>query len=108
MENTTDDNTQDIAYQIFTKPPLPKNSIQLGLEDETANIAEREGVDQFIFEILTVILMHGVEILFGHRNVLRLSENDFMLLQQYTNSFGYQIIKKNTEKKIFISFQKIY
>lgn len=105
-----EDNTRYIAEKIFTKPPQSKNSIELGLEEETANIALREGIDQYIFEILSVILMHGIEILFGHRNILELTENNFFLLQEYANSFGYNIKKKIDEEKrlLFISFEKIY
>jgi hypothetical protein len=104
------DNTRNIANHIFTRPPGLKNSIQLELEEQTADIATREGVDKFIFEILSVLTMHGIEILFGHRNILRLSESDFDLVQQYTNSYGYRINKRIDEESrlLLISFEKIY
>jgi len=104
-----DDNTKEIAEQIFCKQPQPINTIQLGLEEATADIAESEGVERFIFNILSIILMHGIEILFGHRNILRLSEDDFNLLQRYANSFGYKINKTIDEESrlLIIGFQHI-
>jgi hypothetical protein len=105
-----DDNTREIAEQIFNKPPQAINSIQLDLEDTTADIAAREGVQQYVFEILSVILLHGIEILFGHRDILRLSEKDFYLLQEYANSFGYKINKRIDENNrlLIIGFEHIY
>jgi hypothetical protein len=103
------DNTKYIAEQIFTKLPQPKNTIELGLEEQTAGIAEKTGIDKFIFEILTVITMHGIEILFGHKNILELTESNFNLINEYTNSFGYNIVKKIDEKSkvLFISFNRL-
>ena len=105
-----DDNTGLIAFEIFSKPPKPRNSIQLSLEEETSEIAQSDGVDHFVFNILTIIIMHGVEILFGHRNILRLTEKNFNLLQEYTNSFGYKIHKHVDidSQLLTINFEKIY
>ena len=105
-----DDNTREIAEQIFSKPPQAINSIQLQLEDTTADIAVREGVQQYVFEILSVILLHGIEILFGHRDILRLTENNFYLLQAYSNSFGYRINRQFDENNnlLVIGFEHMY
>ena len=92
--NEEDDNTKEIAIAIFSQPPRPPNTIQLNLEEQTADIAQQQGVDNFIFDILSIIIMHGIEILFNHNNISKLSENDFNLIQEYTNSFGYKILKK--------------
>lgn len=103
-----EDNTREIAYNIFSKPPGKKNSIQLQLEDRTADIANKKGVDLFIVNILSIITMHGVEILFGHRQLLQLTESNFNLLQQYVNSYGYHINKRIENNKIIVNFEKIY
>jgi hypothetical protein len=104
------DNTREIAFQIFSRPPQAQNTIQLDLEEETADIARSEGVDRFVFNILSIIIMHGVELLFGHRDILRLSEKNFALLQEYTNSFGYRINKKIDEESrvLVIGFTKLF
>lgn len=107
------DNTKEVAIQIFNKPPQPKNSIQLQLEEQTSDIATKEGADAFIFEILSVITLHGVEILFGHRDIVRLTEDNLNLLQQYVHSYGYHIktdIRQDLigRKHLIIGFDKIY
>lgn len=107
------DNTREIANQIFTRPPQPKNSIQLQLEEQTSDIATKEGADKFIFEILSVITLHGVQILFGHRDIVSLTEENLFLLQKYVHSYGYHIktdIRKDLtgRKHLIIGFDKIY
>ena len=86
------DNINEIANSIFTRPPGLPNSIQLQLEDVTADIAQQEGVDNFIFNILYLITFRGIEILFGHRKVHTLTENEYMLLTEYVRSYGYHLI----------------
>lgn len=103
-----EDNTKEIAQNIFSRPPGKKNSIQLQLEDKTADIANQRGVDMFITKILTIITLHGVEILFGHRQLLQLTEENYNLLQRYVNSYGYYMIKKIDNNKIIINFEKVY
>lgn len=105
--DSEEDNTLQIAEQIFSQPPRPKCTIQLQLEDPvTAQIARTVGVSKFVSEIITQILGHGIEILWGHRDIYRLTERNFELLQEYTNSFGYFINKKvvNEPGKLSISF----
>lgn len=113
MEEEVHDNTKQIAIEIFSKSPRPANSIQLQLEEQTSDIATKEGADAFIFEILSVITLHGVEILFGHRDIVRLTDDDLSLLQQYVHSYGYHIktdirIDFTGRKHLIIGFDKIY
>uniref|UniRef100_A0A6C0H719 Uncharacterized protein n=1 Tax=viral metagenome TaxID=1070528 RepID=A0A6C0H719_9ZZZZ len=91
--NTIDnDNINEIAHSIFTRRPGLPNSIQLQLEDVTADIAERQGVENFIFNILYLITHRGIEILFGHRKVHELTERQYQLVCEYVESYGYQLI----------------
>ena len=103
---------EDIAYKIFTKPPKERCMIELHLEEETARLAQEGNVDDFIFNILSIITFKGVEILFGHKNILALTEDNIRLLQKYVNSYGYEIVKEYREidgkMSLLISFDKIY
>jgi hypothetical protein len=85
------DNIEEIATEIFGKPPGAPNSIQLQLEDATADIAVQEGVDNFVFNILCLLTFRGMEILYGHKNMLQLTEQNFDLISEYVRSYGYKI-----------------
>jgi hypothetical protein len=87
MEN----NIEEIALKIFSRPPGPCNSIQLQLEELTADIAMEQGIESFIFDILCLLTQKGIQILFGINNFWQISEQQFMLLKEYTCSFGYEI-----------------
>lgn len=91
-DTETIDNIQEIAEGIFSRPPGLPNSIQLQLEDVTADIAEQEGIDNFVFNILYLITFRGIEILFGHKKVHDLTEKQYRLLNDYTRSYGYRLI----------------
>lgn len=86
-----EDNINEIALQIFSKPPGPINSIQLQLEELTANIAEEQGVESFVFDILCLLTHRGIQILYGIEHFWQISEQQFMLLREYIRSFGYEI-----------------
>jgi hypothetical protein len=105
-----EDNTRNIAEQIFSKPPGVPNSIDLQLDDSTIDFMENEGYipQSFIRDVLSVITLHGVEILFGHKNIIELSEQDLLLLKQYTRSYGYELSVKLEDRTIMIGFQKYY
>lgn len=104
------DNTRYIAEQIFTKPPGEPNSIDLQLDDSTVNFIEDEGYipHNFIRDVLSVITLHGVEILFGHKNIMMLSESDLLLVKRYTRSYGYELNIKVEDRTIMIGFEKYY
>lgn len=97
------DNTYQIACHIFSCPPKPPKTIELMLEEQTSFLAIEYDATKFINEVLFVITLHGVEILFGHRNIKELTEKQIDLIYQYVNSYGYTI--KTHDNKI--SFVKI-
>lgn len=104
-----DDNTKEIAKAIFSKPPGAVNSIDLSLEDETSDIAEECGIDEFVTNILRIITMHGIYILFGVQDLtelIYLSENEILLIKEYTRSYGYNLkIELNESDRIlYIAF----
>ena len=104
------DNTKYIADQIFSKPPGEPNSIDLQLDDSTVDFMENEGYTphSFIRDVLSVITLHGVQILFGHKNIVLLNETELVLLKKYTLSYGYELNIKMEDKMLMISFQKYY
>lgn len=85
------DNIKEIVEQIFSEGPKSPNSICLQLEEETSYIAQEEG-EQFVFNILCLITLGGIEYLFGHKNILDLTESQFEYIQEYVNSYGYTIL----------------
>lgn len=85
------DNIDEIADAIFSKPPGAPHSVQLQLEDVTAQMAEQEGVENFIFNILCLLTFKGMEKLYGHKNMLTLTENQFETVQAYVASYGYKL-----------------
>lgn len=93
-ENTdTDDNLDEIAMAIFDRPiPLQEGSIQLQLEEMTSYIAEKEGVENFIFNILCMLTIKGIRILYGEGDFLDLTKEQFEILCKYVRSFGYELI----------------
>ncbi len=123
MSQSESDNLDEIAESIFSKPPGPPNSVQLQLEEVTADIAEKEGVEEFIFNILYLITFKGIKKLYGYTSVQELTEPQFQNIQKYVNSYGYIITLEanNTNKtpwEIFreggrllnyrIGFEKLY
>lgn len=86
------DNITEIADAIFSKPPGSPKSIQLELEEETAYAAQQEGVSEYVFEILCVLTLKGVEKLYGNTDILSLTEDQYNIVQQYVNSYGYILI----------------
>ena len=107
----TNDNTRHIAEAIFTRAPGPKNSIDLSIEDpHTSEIARSSGIDNFTNTILSLITFHGIYILFGHKNLLLLTDSQIDLIKEYTKSYGYEL-KYNVDtilETINIYFEKYY
>lgn len=99
-----DDNTYELAQQIFTKPPQKPFSIQLFFEEETSHLAQKTDIDNFINEVLFLITLHGIEILFGHKNLKCLTEENICLIKQYIHSYGYDVILKDENMKDTIRF----
>ena len=84
------DNTRKIAYNIFTEPVKEKCSILLRLE----NYIDYDELQS----ILSMITAHGVDFLYPNKTIFQLGFDEFLNLQQYVNSFGYEIIKKKNYK----------
>lgn len=105
-----EDNTRYIAEQIFSKGPGDENSINLQLDESTVDFMENEGCDRnkFIQDIITMITLHGVEILFGHKNVRKLTDDQIFLVKQYTRSYGFNMILKTDSNKVMLEFEKMY
>lgn len=87
----SEDNLDEIVESIFSKPPGPKRSIQLQLEEYTADLAQKQGVDDFVFNILCLLTFKGMQRLYGHKNLLELTNNEFNTIQKYIESCGYKL-----------------
>lgn len=85
------DNIDEIARTIYSSPPGPPNSIQLELEEESANLAQKEGVHNYIFNVLCLLTFKGMERLYGHKNILHLTEEQFSKVCDYVKSYGYEL-----------------
>lgn len=90
-DNTFEMGPEEIAEKIFSNPPGDLNSIDLQLEEQTAEIAEQEGIEQFTSNILRIITMTGIKTLFGHVNFVELTGTQVELIKKYTRSFGYNL-----------------
>lgn len=84
-------NIDEIVEHIFSKPPGPPNSIQLQLEEQTAEIALEDGVENFIFSILCMITVKGIEKLYGHKEIHNLTEEKINFIKLYVESYGYKL-----------------
>lgn len=86
--NQLDDFTpESVAQTIFTKDPLPACSCQIISEQNMDDVT-------YIFEILIIILMEGLEILSGDltkANLNELTEEHIKILNPWFNSLGFNI-----------------
>lgn len=98
-DNTFEMGPEEIGRVIFSKPPGDLNSIDLALEEQTAEIAEKEGIEQFTSNILRIITMTGIKTLFGHVNFVELTGTQVELIKKYTRSFGYNLKLDIVEEK---------
>lgn len=85
------DNIIEIAQAIFSRPPGQPNSVQLQLEDDTADLAHKNCVEDFVFQVLYLITFNGIEKLYGHKNVKQLTEQQFIHVGDYVKSYGYTL-----------------
>lgn len=97
------DNINEIAEGIFKKTPAAANSIQLQFEEQTADFAQQDGYENFLFNILFLITLRGVEILYGHRDILQLTKRQYQRINEYVNSFGYifKVTANNTNENLW-------
>lgn len=87
----TEDNIHEIVERLFSELPREENSIQLQLEEESYFIA-REDYSNYIFELMCLITLGGIEFLYGHRNIMNLTETQFNIINSYIKSIGYSIV----------------
>jgi hypothetical protein len=118
IEMSLETNLMEIANTIFSKPPAPKCSIELQLEDTTVEMSS--DLNKTISDILLFLTINGVEILFKTRDLTSLTQTQFTLLSEYINSYGYQVnvTANDTEfspwgiseplLKIDVSFSRIF
>ena len=85
------DNIEEISLAIFSNPPGNPYSISLQLEESTSEIANEEGIDDYIFQILYIITFNGIKKLYGHKEILKLTETQYLVIQKYVNSYGYKM-----------------
>lgn len=105
MENYENDNTKEVAMQIFSVPPGDPNTVSLGIENDLTCVDTN-----LIRDVVSLITLHGIEYLFNHRNIMSLSEQQFLLVKRYTRSYGFDVFVEIDESSssIRISFCKFY
>ena len=87
IDELEDYTPEGIAHTLFTHEPKPENSCQIIAEEELADLT-------YIFEILTIILMEGLETLSGDlstANLVHLSHEHFDSLNPWFWSLGFNI-----------------
>ena len=104
------DNTFYIAEKIFSKPILPANSYCLEIDDpDTINILTDQGLDVSIQVILKQITIHGIEILFGIKDLSQLNSSNLNTLKLYVESFGYSLVITELQDSMYsYKFEKLY
>lgn len=102
------DNLFDIAKSIYNFPIRKPKTYNFQLEDsETYEIAEKQGFEEYIQGMLSIITLHGVEILYNHRNFNKLTESELDTVKSYTRSYGYNLIQIHNENYLDWKFEKI-
>lgn len=104
-----DDNTREIAEQIFSKQPGDAKSIDLELDESTVEfIQDKNELHDYIRDIISMITLHGIEILYGHRDLMSLTDSQLFMIKRYTRSYGFELNIKIEESSIMIAFEKMY
>lgn len=88
------DNTYQIAKEIFSKLIQPPKTYSLQLEEASRNIAEEQGINEYIQGILSIITVYGIEILYGHRDLNSLNSAQIDTIKMYVKSYGYSLDKQ--------------
>lgn len=94
------DNISDIVEAVFDNPPGAQNSVLLQLDSTSTDLAYKRGVETYVFEILCLITFKGMQRLYGHKNLMELTECEFNTIAAYMRSMGYKInVLANDTKK---------
>lgn len=88
---------EEIAFKLFNNDPKPACNYQIIAEEAQSDLT-------YIFEILVIILMEGLEILIGNlenADIDKLEEEHFTSLNPWFQSIGFKIKsgKYTTEEK---------
>ncbi len=80
----------EIAKRIFGLPvPMEPRTFTLGLEEQTMEIGEKEGMNGFVSEILSALTLEGIRVRFPDKTLIELTNQDVNLIKRYVESFGY-------------------
>lgn len=83
-------NIVNIARIIFSQPPQPPYSIQLQLDETSADEAQRDP-KIVINEMLTLFLLAGIQVKWGPDFTLKeITPGKLEQLKQYSRSVGYE------------------
>lgn len=106
MSTNEQDNINEIVKMLFSKDYNPPKSIQLELEEESSFIAKLD-YDNYMFELMCLITLGGIEYLYGHKDITSLSQGQFNTIQCYINSIGYKIILETNTSQMQITSYRI-
>ena len=84
-------NVKEIAERIFSQEPLPPKTINLQSEGYDGDYSI-EDVTRYTHELVMSLTIEGMKVLFGHSNPIELNEDEYILMRQYVNSYGYDMV----------------
>jgi len=101
VEDGIDDNTYLIAKSIFTgciqKPKFYSLQLEPENEGNSLKIAEKQGIQTYIQNILSIITVHGIKLLYSHCDINKLTESQIQTVKMYVKSYGYILEKKQDD-----------
>ena len=92
------DNLDELVDLIFSTEPKPKDSIQIGLDDSTADL-QNENRD-IIFEILSQIFLRGIEKKYKTKSVVGLTKEQYNNLNEYFSAINYKAF-------VYVNYSKV-
>lgn len=111
LVGNVDDNTYLIAKSIFTaniqKPKFYSLQLEPENEGNSLKIAQEVGLDKYIQSLLSIITIHGVFILFGHRDIKKLTESQLQTVKMYVKSYGYTLHQEERENLLYWAFKSL-
>jgi hypothetical protein len=111
LDCNLDDNTYLIAKSIFTaniqKPKFYSLQLEPENEGNSLKIAEIQGVDKYIQNILSIITVYGIELLYSHRDINKLTESQLQTVKMYVKSYGYILHQEERENLLYWVFKPI-
>ena len=83
----------DIARHVFSGPPKPPNTVQLGLGDCAPPDAPPAKQAQILSEILMLMFLEGIKVRYGDaKQPEMLTPGDIQSLSDYVRSYGFYIL----------------